>query len=93
VRLIPLDYKKTLKPESNRTADGWEINFHVPFDFIQKFLPAFEPKEGYQFYGNCYKCGDLTVKPHYFSWNPIEPGVLDFHCPKFFGQMILGGAE
>ncbi len=90
VRLIPQDYRELLKPASNRTEDGWEVIYQVPFSFIQQFLPAFDPKEGYQFYGNCYKCGGDTARRHHFSWSPIE-GKLDFHKPEFFGRMILGG--
>ena len=90
VRLIPHDHRELLKPVANTTQGGWEITYQIPFTFIQQFLPAFDPKEGYQFYGNCYKCGDEAVQPHHLSWSPIE-GKLDFHTPQFFGRLILGG--
>lgn len=91
VRLAVQDEQAMFHPQSYRTADGWGITFHVPFTFIQHFIPDFKAYEGLAFYGNCYKCGDFTVQEHYLSWNPIEPGVLCFHCPAFFGRMILGG--
>ena len=91
IRLIMPDQKATFKPEAYRTEDGWGITYHIPFTFIRQFFPAFKAYEGLKFYGNCYKCGDKTIQPHYLSWNPIEPGVLSFHCPAFFGRLILGG--
>ena len=91
VRLVVSDEKELFNPQSYRTDDGWGITFHVPFTFIQHFFPDFKAYEGLQFYGNCYKCGDLTVQEHYLSWNPIELPKLTFHAPQFFGRMILGG--
>ncbi|MBE6933811.1 MAG: hypothetical protein E7462_01985 [Ruminococcaceae bacterium] len=91
VRLIPKDHMELLQPHANRTEDGWEIFYHIPFTFIRRFFPDFTPREGWQFYGNCYKCGDATAHPHHFAWNEVQPGVLDFHCPAYFGRMILGG--
>ena len=91
VRLVVSDEKELFNPQSYRTDDGWGITFHVPFTFIQHFFLDFKAYEGLQFYGNCYKCGDLTVQEHYLSWNPIELPKLTFHAPQFFGRMILGG--
>ena len=93
VRLVVSDEKELFHPESYRTDDGWGITFHVPFTFIQHFFPDFKAYEGLKFYGNCYKCGDLTVQEHYLSWNKIEQEKLSFHTPQFFGRMILGGEE
>ena len=93
VRLVIQKQQKMFRHKANRTDDGWEIFYHIPFTFIRHFLPEFDPKEGTQFYGNCYKCGDKTVRQHYFAWNPINPEELNFHCPEFFGRMILGGTE
>ena len=91
VRLVVSDEKELFHPQSYRTDDGWGITFHVPFSFIRHFFPDFKAYEGLQFYGNCYKCGDLTVQEHYLSWNKIEQEKLSFHTPQFFGRMILGG--
>ena len=38
---------------------------------------------------NFYKCADMTAHPHYLSWNPIVLPKPDFHCPQFFGHMML----
>ena len=38
---------------------------------------------------NIYKCGDNCDQPHYLSWSPIGLPNPDFHCPEFFGEIIL----
>ena len=91
VRLVLMNQDKTLSPKANRTEDGWEICYRVPFSFIQQFFPEFSPKEGLAFYGNFYKCGDNTQYPHWFSWNDVTSDPLSFHRPQDFGRLILGG--
>ena len=39
--------------------------------------------------GNFYKCGDETVQPHYYSWNPVELVDPDFHRSEFFGKLYF----
>ncbi len=91
IRLIPQDQKALFHPESYLTEDGWGVAYHIPFTFIRQFFPEFEAYEGLQFYGNCYKCGERTVHPHNLSWNPIQLKDLTFHCPQYYGRLILGG--
>lgn len=81
--------KNIFNPVVNRTADSWNIEYSIPYSFIRQFFPNFDPKPGYQMRANCYKCGDLTVQPHYFAWNPLDPGVETFHTPKCFGTMTF----
>ena len=88
IRLILPNHMETFKPVVNFTADGWEIFYKVPFALIQNFFHDFEPKSGLEFRGNCFKCGDKTVHPHYLMWNPIPEGI-SFHAPDHFGRMIL----
>ena len=38
---------------------------------------------------NFYKCGDNCRQPHYLSWSPISLEKPNFHCPEFFGAIIL----
>ena len=92
VRLIVQDQNAVFAPNTQRTADGWEITYQIPFTFIRQFFPSFTPRENLQLRGNCYKCGDLTENPHFFAWNPIATGTT-FHCPQYFGQLILGGTD
>ena len=76
-------------PIINRTEDGWSVEYSIPFTFIRHFFPEFDPVSGYQMRANCYKCGDKTVKRHYFAWNPLDPGLKTFHSPECFGTMIF----
>lgn len=76
-------------PIIERTEDGWTLEYRIPYDFIRHFFPEFSPVSGYQMRANCYKCGDKTVKPHYFAWNPLDPGVKTFHSPECFGTMTF----
>ena len=87
-RLILPNHMDTFRPIVNFTEDGWEITYIVPFALVQNFFPAFVPKSGLQFYGNCYKCGDKTEIPHFLMWNPL-PAECSFHTPEHFGKLIL----
>lgn len=71
------------------TQSGWVLTYRIPFAFVQRFFPEFQPKVGLQVYGNAYKCGDLTVQPHYMAWNPIEWPQPAFHRPEQFGCMTF----
>jgi len=89
VRLVVQDQNAIFAPKAQRTNDGWEITYQIPFSFIRRFFPQFQPKPGLALRGNCYKCGDLTAAPHYLAWNPIDTGFT-FHCPQYFGKLLLG---
>ena len=39
---------------------------------------------------NLYKCGDKCDDVHFLSWNPIALEQPNFHCPEFFGEIIMG---
>lgn len=93
--LIRLNFEgeNRFEPHANRTDDGWEIFYHVPFSFVKQFFPNFKAYEGLHFRGNCYKCGDLTPNRHYYSWSPIVGGNFRFHRPDCYGELILGGEQ
>ena len=38
---------------------------------------------------NFYKCGDKCDRPHFLSWSPINKPEPNFHCPEFFGEVVL----
>ena len=82
-RLIPRS--KPFSIETGRTENGWYVTYMIPWDFIHLYFPDFQALPGTTMRGNCYKCGDLTVQPHYLSWNPILLEKPDFHCPSEFG--------
>ena len=88
VRLI-LTEPFAFDPEPARTADGWEISYSIPFDFVRLFFPTFAPKTGDTMRANCFKCGDLTPQEHYLSWNPVTSANPDFHRPCDFGEMFF----
>lgn len=93
IRLIMDDQKATFQTKSYKTEDGWGVSYHIPFTFIRQFFPAFEAYEGLQFYGNFYRSGEKAESPYGMAWNEIEPTGITFHCPEYFGQLILGGEE
>ncbi len=86
VRLIP-EGPNPLSPKADRTADGWEITYQVPFSFIKRFFPEFEAASGKTMRANFFKCGDLTVKEHYFSWNKVTSEIPAFHRTCDFGML------
>lgn len=85
VRLIPEE--APIQPQITRAADGWNLEYSIPYSFIRQFFPHFSPVSGGQIRANCYKCGDSTVQPHFLSWNPVDLPEPCFHCPEFFGVM------
>lgn len=85
VRLLIKD--DLFQPTANRTKDGWEVFYSVPTEFVRRFFPDFKPESGASIRANCFKCGDLTVNPHFFSWNPCTSETPAFHRPCDFGLM------
>ncbi len=67
-------------------GEGWKVLLFIPYSFIDE---QYDKREGV-FKANFYKCGDLTVKPHYATWNPILTETPDYHRPEFFGRVVLG---
>ncbi len=39
--------------------------------------------------GNFYKCGDLTIEPHFLSWNQVPTKSPSFHQPNYFGTLVF----
>jgi len=78
-------------PQPEKTADGWQITYTVPYTFIRQFFPEFKAESGGHIRANFYKCGDKTEIPHFFTWNPtpILP-YASFHNPNGFGMLHFG---
>jgi len=87
VRLVVKE--ELLAPQVTRTEAGWRIEYRIPFQLIRQFVPEFTPASGTAIRANCYKCGELTVRNHYLSWNPVELPKPCFHCPPHFGIMYF----
>lgn len=60
----------------------WQLTVSIPLAMLG-LVP------GNSFRANFYKCGDLTLKPHFLSWNSIDSAEPDFHLPRFFGEAQL----
>jgi hypothetical protein len=88
-RQAPNDEDALFAKDPRRCADGWEIFYRIPWDFVRLFFPGYVPSSGRELRANCFKCGDLTPHPHYMSWNPCTSETPDFHQPRDFGRMIL----
>ena len=86
-RLLP--ERDWLNARTERTGDGWAVEYAVPFEFVRLFAPEFRPVSGYRMRANCYKCGDLTPAEHYLAWNPCTSEKPNFHRPQDFGEMVF----
>lgn len=86
-RLIPPE--GTFSATSERTEDGWEVVYEVPYEFIRTFYPDFTVESGEVLRANFYKCGNLTVQKHYISWNPVDSEMPNFHLPESFGALVF----
>lgn len=75
--------------KAEKEADLWRVTLTIPYSLIKKVYSDFEPKTGYEFYGNAYKCGDECTTAHYGMWNAAECENPDFHRPEFFGKFII----
>lgn len=94
VRLLPDADPDPFHPTIQKTGSGWEIFYTVPYEFVRRFFPTFTVESGKTIRANCYKCSDLTVPAHYFSWNEIiwDEGKgerFTYHKPACYGKMIF----
>ena len=90
VRITLEQEAEVLQAQTARTPDGWELTYRLPLTFLRVLYPALSLTPGTVLRANCYKCGDLTLEPHYLSWNPVISVKPDFHRPCDFGRMVLG---
>ena len=90
IRQIVPEVQALLDIQTELTADGWVLTYRVPFAFIRRYFPEFNPTEGTAIRANFYKCGDETKKMHFLAWNPIDNDVPAFHIPRDFGCLIFG---
>ena len=89
MRLLPKRVDERFGIKTARTGDGWELTYRIPLEFLRCFYPELELKRGLTMTGNCYKCGDCTVNPHFLAWNPPASETPDFHRPQDFGKLIF----
>lgn len=89
-RLLPDNAGELFHIRTQKYTGGWECTYALPLCYLQLFFGKdFSFSAGTALRANCYKCGDLTQKPHYLSWNPVKSTAPDFHRPSDFGVMVL----
>jgi len=86
---IVWEERNPFSPQTKQLEDKWEITYQIPFSFLRNFCPDFEAVPGKAMMGNFYKCGELTVQKHYFSWNEYGPDILEFYHPDNFGILLF----
>ena len=82
------DLRELFAVRTARTPDGWEVFYRIPLSFLRLFWPGFAFAGALR--ANVYKCGDLTAREHYLSWNQVNSRTPDFHRPQDFGRMVFG---
>ena len=85
VRQIVGSVEALFRPAPFFTRKGWGIIYHIPYDFIRNYFPNFLPHG--EMAGNFYKCGDMTLQPHYLSWMKMNTDTPDFHRRQDFGVL------
>lgn len=80
------ELKKILRIPSDIKKEGayfyWNLVIGIPFASVGM-------ARGHSYRANFYKCGDLTEKKHYLSWSSIATQNPDFHCPEYFGTIVI----
>jgi hypothetical protein len=87
--LEPEDYTGLFRVETKTDADGWEVSYRIPYDFLRRYFPGFHIREGRIMRGNFFKCAEKSEHPHYGCWAPVDLPQPDFHSPDYFGKLIL----
>ena len=91
VRLVPEENNDCFAPNITEFDGGWELIYQIPYHFIRRFFPDFNPAPGKTMRVNCSKCGDKTQNVHWLTWNPVPiiDGDFTFHSPSDYGLMIF----
>lgn len=89
IRLAPPQEDMLLQKQVHRCDGGWELFYQIPLPFLRLFFPGLQFAPGQSLRANCYKCGDLTVHPHYLAWHPIDSPTPEFHRSCDFGTMTF----
>ena len=70
--------------DSRGKGQRWWLAEVIPFSLLGS------DKAPERLRANFYKCGDKCDEPHFLSWSPVDLPAPNFHCPEFFGEVILG---
>ena len=85
IRLVP--ERKVIDPIVNKTEDGWEITYTVPYSYIRQFFPDFKPRSGYTTRANFYKCTGAGEGRHFLCWSLVVKQTWSFHNFDRFGTV------
>lgn len=89
-QMATIDRYSTVGTEPFDTQEGefeWGVCIAIPLALIASEKPMEFPM---MLRGNLYKCADRTPSMHFVSWMPIGTEKPDFHCPEWFGEIVLG---
>lgn len=87
--MAQIERRCTYPRELIEEQDGlheWDVELKIPLTLIFREQAPVFPQV---LRANFYKCADKTKKPHFLSWQPIPLPKPDFHCPQFFGEIVL----
>ena len=88
-KLAITDYRLLFDVKTEVFKTGWQLEFKIPFEYLQRYFPDFNVHTNGRMKINFYKCGDLTEQPHFGSWTKIDLPLPDFHCPDYFGEILF----
>lgn len=84
VQPFSADKMNTIVRKCTVEADRWSVEISIPINHIVD-----QPAYPLLLKGNFYKCGDKCATPHFLSWSPIDNPTPLFHCPQFFGTIVI----
>lgn len=70
-------------------ADHWTAQMFVPKEMLDAVFGEYECKKGARLFGNFFKVGEETGRPHYGMWSPIVSADPDFHRPEAFSEIVF----
>ena len=77
-------------PVKAEVGDGvWTVETFYKKSDLDRVFGDFPCSSGAVLYGNFFKVGEHTGKPHYGMWSPIAWEYPDFHRPEFFSKIIF----
>ncbi len=82
-----IDLPPDCRVETWITRGQWQLLIFVPYSFLRTYFGSVSDTMK----GNFYKCGDMTVRPHYSMWSRVEG--FDYHQPQYFGRFLRSDEE
>ena len=67
--------------------EGWRAECFFKKSDLDRVFGDFPCCDGAVLYGNFFKVGEETGRPHYGAWAAIDWPEPDFHRPEFFGRI------